>query len=54
MKDDAIIMHPLPRNEEIHTNVDVNKRCKYFEQMDNGVYVRMAILELILAKHSEN
>jgi aspartate carbamoyltransferase len=54
MKDDAIIMHPLPRNEEIHTNVDKNKRCRYFEQMDNGVYVRMAILELILAKHSEN
>lgn len=44
MKENAIIMHPLPRNQEISMNVDKNHRAKYFEQMKNGVYVRMALL----------
>jgi aspartate carbamoyltransferase catalytic subunit len=47
MKDDAIIMHPLPRVDEISVNVDVNKRARYFEQAENGLWVRMALLVLL-------
>ncbi len=43
-----IIMHPLPRNEEIAEEVDGDPRAAYFEQSDNGLFVRMALLELIL------
>lgn len=43
-KEDCIIMHPLPRNEEINQEIDNDPRCKYFEQMENGVAVRMAVL----------
>jgi aspartate carbamoyltransferase catalytic subunit len=48
MKQDAIIMHPLPRNEEISPDVDDNPRAKYFQQVRNGLYVRMAILHHML------
>ena len=48
VKKDAIIMHPLPRNEEIATEIDDDERCVYFEQMKNGVFVRMTILEMML------
>lgn len=46
IKDTAIIMHPLPRNDEISPEVDDDPRCVYFEQMKNGVFVRMALIEL--------
>lgn len=48
MKKDAMIMHPLPRNEEINSEVDNNERVYYFKQMNNGVYVRMAIISHLL------
>lgn len=48
VKKDAIIMHPLPRNEEIATEIDDDERCVYFDQMKNGVFVRMTILEMML------
>lgn len=48
MKNDAMIMHPLPRNEEISTDVDNDPRAFYFEQMDNGVCMRMAIIKYLL------
>jgi carbamoyl-phosphate synthase/aspartate carbamoyltransferase len=44
---DAIIMHPLPRNHEICPSVDKNIRAKYFNQVENGLYVRMALLNLM-------
>ncbi len=44
MKSKAIILHPLPRIEEIRWNVDNNPRAKYFLQAANGVHVRMALL----------
>ena len=50
MKEDAIIMHPLPRNEEIHSDVDQNHRCHYFKQMKYGVNIRMALISEILSK----
>ena len=48
MKRRAIIMHPLPRNEEIAHTVDGDPCARYFEQADNGLYVRMALLKMIL------
>jgi aspartate carbamoyltransferase len=46
-----IIMHPLPRNEEIDPEVDNDSRCKFIEQMRNGLYVRMSILDYVLNKN---
>jgi len=48
MKEDAIILHPLPRIDEISTDVDSSKQAKYFEQAENGKYTRAALLGLIL------
>lgn len=45
-----IVMHPLPRVDEISTDVDTDPRAAYFRQMENGLYVRMAILALVLGK----
>ena len=48
MKPNAIIMHPLPRVDEIAPEVDSNPRARYFEQAENGLYVRMALLDILL------
>ena len=48
MKEDAIILHPLPRKNEIRFRVDNDPRAWYFEQSDNGVPVRMALLKMML------
>lgn len=49
MKEDAMILHPLPRVEEITTDVDSNPRAAYLtDQLDSGLFVRMALLQLIL------
>ncbi len=50
MKADAIIMHPLPRVDEIPPEVDADPRARYFEQALNGLYIRMALLYLLLQK----
>ncbi len=47
-KEDLLILHPLPRVNEIHTDVDNDPRAKYFEQAKLGVYVRMALIVLLL------
>jgi len=47
MKRDAIVMHPLPRVDEIDPAVDSDPRAIYFEQAQNGLYIRMAILIII-------
>jgi len=44
-KPTAIVMHPLPRGAELDTRVDDDPRAVYFKQVENGVYMRMAILE---------
>jgi aspartate carbamoyltransferase catalytic subunit len=41
----AILMHPLPRVGEISLEVDNDPRAKYFEQTENGLYIRMALLD---------
>jgi len=48
MKEDSIILHPLPRLDEISTDVDKTKNAKYFEQAEYGKYTRAALLGLIL------
>jgi len=50
MKPDAIIMHPLPRVDEIPPEVDDDPRARYFQQARNGLYIRMALLYLLLNK----
>ena len=47
-KDNLRILHPLPRVNEIHTDVDDNPKAYYFQQAENGVYARMAIIASIL------
>lgn len=48
MPGDAVLMHPLPRNEEVSPDVDADHRAAYFRQAQNGMYVRMALLEWVL------
>lgn len=48
LKKDAIVLHPLPRLEEIHPEVDSDPRMQYFDQAKNGVWVRMALMALLL------
>ena len=47
-KEDLIVLHPLPRVDEIAVEVDSTPFAKYFEQARNGVVVRMALLALVL------
>ena len=47
-KKDLIILHPLPRVDEIATEVDDTPYARYFQQVRNGIVVRMALLALIL------
>jgi len=49
MKKDAIVMHPLPHVEEIAPEVDRDPRAAYFRQAENGLYIRMALLKMILS-----
>lgn len=48
MKPDAMILHPLPRVDEIATEVDNDKHARYFQQEANGIPTRMAVLDSIL------
>jgi aspartate carbamoyltransferase catalytic subunit len=45
----SIIMHPLPRLDEISMSVDQDPRAAYFRQAQNGLYVRMALLTMVLS-----
>ncbi|GKY98058.1 hypothetical protein MPSEU_000763800 [Mayamaea pseudoterrestris] len=45
---EMVVLHPLPRVNEITTEVDADPRAAYFRQMENGMFVRMALLSLIL------
>lgn len=52
-KSDLTVMHPLPRVNEISTEVDDDPRAKYFEQALNGKYIRMALI-ITLLKWGDN
>lgn len=47
-KEDLVVMHPLPRVTEIATEVDDTPHAWYFRQVRHGIYVRMALLGLVL------
>ncbi|HUD05976.1 MAG TPA: aspartate carbamoyltransferase [Candidatus Saccharimonadales bacterium] len=49
MKKSAILMHPLPRVDEIATEVDSDPKAVYFKQAGNGMFIRMALIEWVLA-----
>ena len=48
MNDDSIILHPLPRIDEISPEIDKTKNAKYFEQAEYGKHIRAALLGLTL------
>jgi aspartate carbamoyltransferase catalytic subunit len=48
LKPDAMILHPLPRTTELAKCVDADPRARYFAEAQNGLYVRMALLTLLL------
>lgn len=52
-KPDLAILHPLPRVNEIATEVDDDPRAKYFEQVQNGRYIRMALILKMLGLENE-
>ena len=47
-KDDMLVLHPLPRVNEISVEVDKDPRAVYFKQVQYGVYVRMALILKLL------
>jgi aspartate carbamoyltransferase catalytic subunit len=49
MRKQAIVMHPLPRVDEIAPEVDADPRAAYFRQARNGLYIRMALLDELLS-----
>jgi aspartate carbamoyltransferase catalytic subunit len=49
-KERMIVMHPLPRVGEISYAIDDDPRAAYFRQMENGMYIRMALLAAVLGK----
>jgi aspartate carbamoyltransferase len=49
-REQMIVMHPLPRVGEISYEVDRDPRAAYFRQMQNGVYIRMALLAAVLGR----
>lgn len=49
MPERSVVMHPLPRNEELPTDLDSDPRVAIFRQAENGLYVRMALLTMLLA-----
>jgi aspartate carbamoyltransferase len=49
-KEQMIVMHPLPRVGEISYAIDDDPRAAYFRQMENGMYIRMALLAAVLGK----
>jgi len=49
MKEKALLMHPLPRVDEIATEVDSDPRSAYFRQAQYGMFVRMTLLLKLFA-----
>jgi aspartate carbamoyltransferase catalytic subunit len=52
LKLNGVIMHPLPRRDEIHPSVDSDPRAKYWRQERNGMWMRVAILAKIFKVHA--
>lgn len=52
-KSNLKILHPLPRIGEIHTNLDSTPNAVYFSQAKNGVFIRQAIMSLLIRNHTK-
>jgi aspartate carbamoyltransferase catalytic subunit len=50
LRPDLTVMHPLPRVNEIATDVDALSNAAYFRQVGNGVFIRMALIALVMGK----
>ncbi len=50
VKKHCIVMHPFPRNKELDPATDADPRAAFFTQIENGLYVRMALLALVLGR----
>ena len=48
MKESAIVLHPLPRGQELALGLESDPRVACFRQAENGLYVRMALLTMLL------
>ena len=53
LKPDAIIMHPLPRRDEIATSIDGDPRAMYWRQMRNGMWIRAALIAMTFGRQDE-
>ena len=53
-KEDMLVLHPLPRVNEISTDVDDDERAVYFKQATYGMYVRMALIIKLLGVDINN
>jgi len=51
-KSDLMILHPLPKNNEIEASIDDDERALYFKQAELGVYIRMALLIILLENNT--
>jgi aspartate carbamoyltransferase catalytic subunit len=51
LPENSIILHPLPRGQELAPEVDADRRALYWQQVKNGLYVRMALLEAMLEEN---
>jgi aspartate carbamoyltransferase catalytic subunit len=49
-KKNMVLMHPFPRVNEISFDIDSDPRAAYFRQMENGMYIRMALLAMVMGK----
>lgn len=49
-KTKMVVLHPLPRRNEISPEFDSDPRAAYFRQAEGGLYVRMALLAMIMGK----
>jgi len=53
LPESSVILHPLPRNHEIHPEVDQNHRALYWQQVKNGLYIRMALIDMLLRENGK-
>ncbi|MFK7826537.1 MAG: aspartate carbamoyltransferase [Oligoflexales bacterium] len=53
LKDDAVILHPMPRRQELDPRVDLDPRAEYWRQERNGMWTRAALISKIFGVHSQ-
>ena len=53
-REDMLVLHPLPRVNEISVEVDKDPRAVYFKQVEYGMYIRMALILHLLELDEDN